>query len=300
MNISEKLQKGFGVKNFVEFCIEFFPPPLPLVLPDGQFGGNIDSNEKINEGNELFLNSRQFGFEPIFLTENISQSITIAQADEASSYEVVDGTEVEISARDFIKFQLLKIDVNTFFQIASRVDYSIENDLVLKLLKESLDPSIEVDEFNFPKDQKDWPYWLDVHQNSGFFNPHKPDEKFEKKYPGSIKEWEKNKSTSTKFIKEFRESHRDKILDPLVDMLFDKNCGFNTWLETNIYDNCKKKNLSTYSKAYSKWDCPLMIIYRGNFWPVYYEEGDPTMWNPGKSSILNAFVRNYDEGTKKK
>ncbi|SVD65558.1 uncharacterized protein METZ01_LOCUS418412, partial [marine metagenome] len=162
MNITEKHQKGFGVKNFVEFCIEFFPPPLPLVLPDGQFGGNIDSNEKINEGNELFLNSRQFGFEPIFLTENISQSITIAQADEASSYELVDGTEVEISARDFIKFQLLKIDVNTFFQIASRVDYSIENDLVLKLLKESLDPNIEVDEFNFPKDQKDWPYWLDV------------------------------------------------------------------------------------------------------------------------------------------
>ena len=33
MNITEKHQKGFGVKNFVEFCIEFFPPPLPLVLP---------------------------------------------------------------------------------------------------------------------------------------------------------------------------------------------------------------------------------------------------------------------------
>ena len=70
MNIPEKLQKGFGVKNFVEFCIEFFPPPLPLVLPDGQFGGNIDSNEKINEGNELFLRTPS-----VFLDKFISNFV---------------------------------------------------------------------------------------------------------------------------------------------------------------------------------------------------------------------------------
>ena len=58
MSDIEKFNKPFGIKNYLNTCVEFFPAPLPEK--------SMHSDEEFIEPSELFQNSRDHDFEPIF------------------------------------------------------------------------------------------------------------------------------------------------------------------------------------------------------------------------------------------
>ena len=105
-----------------------------------------------------------------------------------------------------------------------------------------------------------------------------------------VKEWEENLKIGKKFLEEFRISHSNLLLDPLADAILDPDWGiYNHW-ETKI------ENLSEVRQSYSKWNCPLMVIYSGKMWPQYTNNGWPNFNSP-TYNIYDVYVRNNDEGT---
>ena len=54
MTIFEEFNKPFGIKNYINTCIEFFPPPLP-----NKFSS---SDEEFIESYDLFQSSMDFNF----------------------------------------------------------------------------------------------------------------------------------------------------------------------------------------------------------------------------------------------
>ena len=271
MTTFEDFNKPFGIKNYINTCIEFFPPPLP-----NKFSL---SDEEFVESYDLFQSSMDFNFEPIFIPP--SEEITICELDE-DNFELIPGSDKIISGKDFLKFQLQKINIDTLIQLPSRVDFSLYDELKTDLLKQTLDPSIELNDWGEPVDESKHPYWLNYSDN--LFNIHKP---VEKDY---VKEWEENLKIGKKFLEEFRISHSSLLLDPLADAILDPDWGiYNHW-ETKI------ENLSEVRQSYSKWNCPLMVIYSGKMWPQYTNNGWPNFNSP-TYNIYDVYVRNNDEGT---
>ena len=95
MTIFEDFNKPFGIKNYINTCIEFFPPPLP-----NKFSL---SDEEFVESYDLFQSSMDFNFEPIFIPP--SEEITICELD-VDNFELIPGSDKIISGKDFLKFQL--------------------------------------------------------------------------------------------------------------------------------------------------------------------------------------------------
>ena len=271
MTTFENFNKPFGIKNYINTCIEFFPPPLP--------NKSSSSDEEFVESYDLFQSSMDFNFEPIFIPP--SEEITICELD-VDNFELIPGSDKIISGKDFLKFQLQKINIDTLIQLPSRVDFSLYDELKTDLLKQTLDPSIELNDWGEPVDESKYPYWLNYSDN--LFNIHKP---IEKDY---VKEWEENLKIGKKFLEEFRISHSSLLLDPLADAILDPDWGiYNHW-ETKI------ENLSEVRQSYSKWNCPLMIIYSGKMWPQYTNNGWPNFNSP-TYNIYDVYLRNNDEGT---
>ena len=270
MSDLEKLNKPFGIKNYLNTCVEFFPAPLPEE--------DMHSNEKFSEPSDLFQNSKDHDFEPIFIPP--TYDIIICDLD-LDSFELVPDTDQTISGKEFLKFQLKKINIDTLIQLPTRVDFSLSDELITNLLKETLGPEIEVDDWGYPKDESKYPYWLNYTDN--IFNIHKPKEE---QY---IKEWEDTLSIGKKFLEEFRSSHPDLLLDPMADAIMDDDWGiYNHWGEA-ISD------LSETRHSYSNWNCPLMVMYSGKMWPQYSKEGWPKFHSP-TSNIYDVYIRNNDEG----
>ena len=88
-------KNGFGVKSYVSTCIEFYPAPLPIELPE--------NNESLKDSYDLFHNSRQFGFEPIFINSN---EIIVGEIDQ-DNLEIIPGTEKKNRSK-----RIFKISVN--------------------------------------------------------------------------------------------------------------------------------------------------------------------------------------------
>ena len=96
-------------------------------------------------------------------------------------------------------------------------------------------------------------------------------------------------SIGKKFLEEFRSSHPDLLLDPMVNAIMDDDWGiYNHWGEA-ISD------LSETRHSYSNWSCPLMVMYSGKLWPQYSKEGWPKFHSP-TSNIYDIYIRNNDEG----
>ena len=136
MSDLEKLNKPFGIKNYLNTCVEFFPAPLPEE--------DMHSNEKFSEPSDLFQSSKDHDFEPIFIPP--AGDITICDLD-LDSFELVPDTDQTISGKEFLKFQLQKINIDTLIQLPTRVDFSLSDELITNLLKETLGPEIEVDDW---------------------------------------------------------------------------------------------------------------------------------------------------------
>jgi hypothetical protein len=195
---------------------------------------------------------------------------------------LIPDTDQIVSGKDFLKFQLQKINIETLIQIPTRVDFSLSEETIKNLLKETLDPSIEVDETDgYPIDEIHWPEWL--YCTDCMFNIHKPDEE---EY---LEEWEENVKTGMEFLEKFRKTHPDLLLNPLVEAILDNDWGiYNNW-ETKI------ENVSAVSNAYSNWNCPLMVMYSGKFWPQYTTSGFPSL-HSSDYKIYDVHIRNNDEG----
>ena len=149
MSDIEKFNKPFGIKNYLNTCVEFFPAPLPEK--------SMHSDEEFIEPSELFQNSRDHDFEPIFIPP--SSDITICDLD-LDSFELISDTDQTISGKEFLKFQLQKVNINTLIQLPTRVDFTLSDELITNLLKETLDPTIELDSWGYPTDESKYPYWL--------------------------------------------------------------------------------------------------------------------------------------------
>ena len=102
MNTLEKYNKPFGVKDYLNTCVEFFPAPLPEK--------SSVSDEEYSEPYELFQSSRDHGFEPIFLPPSGDMIICDLDLD---SFELVPNTDQTISGKEFLKFQLQKVNIET-------------------------------------------------------------------------------------------------------------------------------------------------------------------------------------------
>ena len=266
----EDFNKPFGIKNYINTCIEFFPPPLP--------NKSSISGEEYSESYDLFQSSMDSNFEPIFIPP--SEEITICELD-VDNFELIPGSDKIISGKEFLKFQLQKINIDTLIQLPTRVDFSLSDELITNLLKETLDPAIEVDDWGYPKDESKYPYWLNHTDN--IFNIHKPEEE---QY---VKDWEETLTVGRKFLEEFRISHANLLIDPMVDAILNDDWGiYNHWGEA-ITD------LASTRHSYSNWNCPLMVMYSGKMWPQYSKEGWPKFHSP-TSNIYDVYVRNNDEG----
>jgi len=266
------LNKPFGIKEYINTCVEFFHPPLPVK--------SIETDESYLNVLDLFQQSpRESEFEPIFIPP--AGDVTICDLD-TDHFELIPDTDQIVSGKDFLKFQLLTINIETLIQIPTRVDFSLSEELIGSLLKVSLDPSIEVDEWGYPKNQKLWPKWLNHIDN--MFNIHKPKE------PDHFALWEKDLKAGMQFLEEFRKNHTDLLLDPLVNAILDNDWGINNHLETKIED------LSAVSASYAEWNCPLMVMYEGKFWPQYSGLGWPNFIT-SNFKIYDTYIRNNDEGS---
>jgi len=272
MSSLQLFHKPFGIKNYINTCVEFFNPPIPLK--------SFETGEEYLDVSDLFQQSpRESEFEPFFIPP--VGDVTICDLD-TDNFEIIPDTDQIVSGKDFLKFQLLTINIETLIQIPTRVDFSLSEEVIGSLLKATLDPSIEVDEWGYPKDEKLWPTWLNHTDN--MFNVHKPKE------ADHISFWEKDFKAGMQFLDEFRKSQTDLLLDPLVDAILDDDWGINNHLETKIED------LPAVSASYAEWDCPLMLMYSGKFWPQYTGAGWPNFTSPSYK-IYEAFVRNNDEGS---
>ena len=270
MSNLENYNKPFGVKNYLNTCVEFFPAPL-----SNKFSLK---NEEFYEPYDLFQTSTDFNFEPIFIPP--SGEITICELD-LNSFELIPNTDKIISGKEFLKFQLQKINIETLIQLPTRVDFSFSDDLITNLLKQTLDPSTPLDEWGYPVDESKYPYWLNYTDN--LFNIHKPEKR------EFFQEYEDNLKIGKKFLKEFRLSQTNLLLDPLVDAVLDPDWGiFNHW-ETKI------DKLNEVRQSYANWNCPLMIMYSGKMWPQYTKTGWPNFNSPA-FNIYDVHVRNNDEG----
>lgn len=271
MSNLEIFEKPFGVKGYLNTCLEFFNSPLPTK--------SSESDDEFSDAFDLFQqSSREGNFEPIFIPP--VGDITICDLD-TENFEIIPDTDKIVSGKDFLKFQLMKVNIETLIQVPTRVDFSISDEILKNILKVSLDPSIEVDEWGFPTDENNYPAWL--HFSDSMFNIHKPDEE---EY---LEEWEKSLKQGMNFLEEFRVSHPDLLLDPLVDAILDNDWGIYQHWETKI------ENLSEVSNSYSKWNCPLMVMYTGKLWPQYTSQGFPNFHSPD-NQIYDAHIRNNDEG----
>ena len=264
-------KNGFGVKSYVSTCIEFYPAPLPIELPE--------NNESLKDSYDLFHNSRQFGFEPIFINSN---EIIVGEIDQ-DNLEIIPGTEKKIDPKEFLKFQLSKINLDTLIQIPGRVDFTLSDDLISNILKSTISPDIKVDEMGYPLDQSNWPEWLNHADN--LFNIHKPADQY-------VDEWKKTLEIGKKFLSDFRISHSNLILDPMVDSILDQDSGVFNHLEKEI----NNQNINEIRNSYKNWNCPLMILYSGKMWPSYTGAGWPN-FHSTNHSINKIYLRNYDEGT---
>ena len=93
-------------------------------------------------------------------------------------------------------------------------------------------------------------------------------------------------------MEEFRTSHPNLLLDPMVDAILNDDWGiYNHWGEP-ITD------LTGARYSYSNWSCPLMVMYSGKMWPQYSKEGWPKFHSP-TSNIYDVYIRNNDEGDPK-
>lgn len=271
MSYLENYQKPFGVKNYLNTCVEFFPSPIPKksTLMDIEF----------SEPYDLFQTSIDFNYEPIFILP--PGEITICELD-TDSFKLLDGTEKIISGKEFLKFQLQKINIDTLIQLPIRVDFILYDELKTDLIKQTLGPSVQLNDWGEPVDVNKFPYWLNFTEN--LFNIHKP---VEKQY---IEEWENNLLIGKKFLEEYRVSHPGLLLDPIVDAVLDEDWGiYNHW-ETKI------EKLNEVRLSYSNWNCPLMIVYSGKMWPQYSGKGWPNFNSP-TFNIYDVYVRNNDEGS---
>ena len=271
MSNLEIFQKPFGVKNYLNTCVEFFNPPLPMK--------SSETDEEFYDAFDLFQqSSREGNFEPVFIPPE--GDITICDLD-TDHFELIPDTDQIVSGTDFLKFQLQTINIETLIQIPTRVDFSLSEETIKELVKETLDPSIELDDWGYPTDEALWPEWLKC--TDYMFNIHKPEEE---EY---LEEWETNVKTGMEFLEKFRQTHPDLLLDPLVEAILDSDWGiYNNW-ETKI------ESLSEASHAYSHWNCPLMVMYSGKLWPQYSSAGFPSFHSPD-CQIYDTYIRNNDEG----
>ena len=82
---------------------------------------------------------------------------------------MIPGSEKIISGKEFLKFQLQKINIDTLIQLPSRVDFSLYDELKTDLLKQTLDPSIELNDWGEPVDESKYSYWLILVYLTQFF-----------------------------------------------------------------------------------------------------------------------------------
>lgn len=269
MSFSKKLHKPFGVKNYLNTCVEFFPAPLPKTLPE--------TKENLVEPYDLFQSSREFGYEPVFIPSK--ENIIICDLD-VDHFELIPGTEQSVTAEDFLKFQLQQINIDTLINFPNRVDFSISDNLLTELLGKALDSNCEVDSWGYPIDESKYPYWLS--NVDSLFNIHRPTEE---NYVG---EWSETLEIGKIFLDEYRTKYPDLILEPLVKAILDEDWGISRHWETKV------ENLSKTRGYYADWNCPLMIMYSGKMWPQY-TLGWPNFYTP-TYNIYDVYVRNNDEG----
>ena len=87
MSNLEIFQKPFGVKNYLNTCVEFFNPPLPMK--------SSETDEEFYDAFDLFQqSSREGNFEPVFIPPE--GDITICNLD-TDSFELIPDTDQIVS-----------------------------------------------------------------------------------------------------------------------------------------------------------------------------------------------------------
>lgn len=255
-------ENGFGFNCRV--MMEFYPTPLPSKL--------TEDDQSIERAYDFFGNSFQFNYEPVPIVDNLGK-MKIFPLDE--HFEAISDAAEEVEGRDLMQYILQTIELDTFMQIPTRVEFSLNDDDYVKILKEELDPSIKLDDYGYPVDLAHWPDWLN-----------EADSLFQ-----VGKNYEESMKIAKSFFEKYRKTHSHLIINPLVDCLYDQSYGVYGHWETEITD----ENISAVRDQYSNWELPLMVMSEGKMWVTHQPGGGWPNFTSPVNRVDEIHIRNWDE-----
>lgn len=239
MNKKTKVFKD-GMQFEVEFVCEIFKTPIM----------EYDDSE-INDIEDLFRMSVRDGFDLLYLPRGESVSGTIS------------GRSVELNTRDFIIWQLEKMNSKTIFQLANKTGMP---------LMEYCDTSVYPEEKFLIYEEE---IALDpTYCPENWLNPYAEEEDLDNGYI---------------LIDRIRKTVGSRFYEILVDSLLSEESGILQYLETEASESA-----ALIKSQYKGWDVPLLIISQGAFFP--YISDDAMMMDDWQ--LISMYVRNYDEGEK--
>lgn len=199
-----------GVVFSVSHLIEIFPSPLP------KFFGELDEyKEEICSEVDLFRTSRQEGFNELFLNNS---DVVMGES---------EGKLYEFSLRDFIEWQLERMNILTIYHLIGKTEARVENIL-------DRDVEYKKDSGYNPED------WLNVYQS------------------------EKYLDKGLSYIERLKKEVPDAFFKVLIDAILDDAYGL---LNIDWYETELEGNIDQIRKAYSHWKVPLMVVSTGKFSP---------------------------------
>ena len=192
----------------VSHLIEIFPSPLP----------KFNEHEKeICSEVDLFRMSGHttLGCQELFLN---------------NSYVVMgesEGKLYKFSLRDFIEWQLKRMNTLTIYHLIGKTEASVENIL-------DSDVEYKKDPDYYPED------WLNVYQS------------------------EKYLDKGLSYIERLKKEVASAFYKVLIDAILNDACGL---LNIDWYETELEGNIDQIRKAYAHWKVPLMVVSTGTFSP---------------------------------
>jgi hypothetical protein len=198
--------EGKGVVFSVSHLIEIFPSPLPKF--------NEHEIEICSEV-DLFRMSRQEGFNELFLNNS---DVVMGES---------EGELYEFSLRDFIEWQLERMNTLTIYHLIGKTEAPVDNIL-------DRDVEYKKDSDHNPED------WLNVYQS------------------------EKYLDKGLSYIERLKKEVPDAFYKVLIDAILDDAYGL---LNIDWYETELEGNIDQIRKAYAHWKVPLMVVSTGKFSP---------------------------------
>lgn len=196
-----------GVVFSVSHLIEIFPTPLPKFFDEYE--------KEICSEVDLFRMSHQAGFNELFLNNS---DVVMGES---------DGKLCKFSLRDFIEWQLKRMNTLTIYHLIGKTEAHVDNIL-------DWDVEYKKDSDYNPED------WLNVYQS------------------------EKYLDKGLSYIERLKKEVASAFYKVLIDAILNDACGL---LNIDWYETELEENIDQIRKAYAHWKVPLMVVSTGKFSP---------------------------------